>query len=102
LHAQMGKFEDARLALETGETLLRAVSDQLSLGILLCNFAEAEFLAGSLDASKEKLSEAEKITAELAVGAGSELGLALTRVQRLVAEGQPVVARAQTRGGSSA
>jgi predicted ATPase/class 3 adenylate cyclase len=102
LHAHVGKFDDARLVLETGETLLRAVSDQLSLGILLCKFAETELLAGSLDRARAKLSEAGAIAAELSVGASSELGLALARAQRLVAEGQTVESRSQSRAGSSA
>jgi tetratricopeptide (TPR) repeat protein len=90
LHAHQGKLDDARQSLDSGETLLREASDRLSLGILLCNFAETELLAAFIDAARAKLSEAESIAAELSVGARSELGLALARVQQLVAEGPPV------------
>jgi predicted ATPase/class 3 adenylate cyclase len=90
LQAQQGKLDEAHRSLSMGEPLLREVSDRLSLGILLCNFAETELLAGSLDAAREKLSEAEAIATELSVGTGSELGLALARVRRLLAEGRPM------------
>ena len=102
LHAHRGRLEDARRCLNEGETRLRAVSDRFSLGILLCKFAETELLAGSVDAARARLAEAEAIAAELSVGTGSELGLALARVQRLVAEGRPVESRSQPRAGSSA
>ena len=87
LHAHQGKLDYARRSLDAGETLLREASDRLSLGILLCNFAESALLAGSGEAAHAKLSEAQAIAADLSVGAGSELGLALARVQRLATEG---------------
>jgi len=93
LQAHQGKLDEAHRSLDMGEKFLRDASDRFSLGIVLCNFAETELLAGSIDAARAKLSEAEAIAAELSVGAGSELRLALTRVQRLVAEGQPVASR---------
>ena len=101
LQAHQGKLDEAHRSLDMGEPLLREVSDRLSLGILLCNFAETELLAGSVEAARAKLSEAEAIAAELSVGPGSELGLALARVHRLVAEGGPVAGRSKTRAGSS-
>jgi predicted ATPase/class 3 adenylate cyclase/Tfp pilus assembly protein PilF len=84
LHAQRGRFQDARHCLDKGETLLREVADRLSLGILLCNFAESELLAGSIEAARTKFAEAEAIAADLSAGAGSELGIALARVGRLI------------------
>jgi tetratricopeptide (TPR) repeat protein len=93
LHAHRGDFDNARRCLDAGEALLRAVSDRLSLGILLCNSAESELLTHSLDAAQARLSEAEAIGAELSVGTGSELALALARVQRLVAEGRAATSR---------
>ena len=44
LHARMANFDEARDCLDAGEALLHAVSDQMSLGILLCSRAEAEHL----------------------------------------------------------
>jgi predicted ATPase/class 3 adenylate cyclase len=101
LYAHQGKLDEAHRSLDMGELLLRGVSDRLSLGILLCNFAETELLAGSIGAAQAKLSEAAAIAADLSVGASSELGLALARVQRLVAEGRRVASGSETRAGSS-
>ena len=79
--ARRGKFDDARGCLDAGETLLRAVSDRVSLGILLCNRYEAEELAGSSSGASAALVRAEEIAAEVAAGADSELGFALARLR---------------------
>ncbi len=84
LYAHRGRFEQARDRLDAGEALLRAVSDPVSLGLLLCNRSEAERLAGSPAAAAIALSAAEKIAGDVSATADSELGLALVRLRRLV------------------
>jgi len=83
LHARQARFDEARTCLDTGEALLRAMSDRLSLGVLLCGRAEAEYLAGDLDAAKDALAEAESLATATGAGPDSELGLALARVRDL-------------------
>jgi len=87
LHAHQANFAEARRCLDSSETLLRAVTDRTSLGILLCNRAEAEHLAGVSSSAKAALAEADVIAAEVGTGPDSELGLALTRVRNLLGEG---------------
>ena len=84
LSARCGKFDEARSRLDAGEALLRAASDQVSVGILLCNRCEAEQLAGSSSAAGAAFVAAEDIATEVSAGADSELGFALTRLRTLV------------------
>ena len=81
LSARRGKFDESHSRLDAGEALLRAVSDRVSLGILLCNRCEAERLAGSPSAAAAAFVAAEEIAAE-AAGADFELGAALARLRR--------------------
>jgi hypothetical protein len=67
---------------------LHAVSDQMSLGILLCSRAETEHLAGCPDAASAALNGADAITVALGAGPDSELGLALARVRNLLGHEQ--------------
>jgi len=83
LSARCRKFDEARSRLDTGEALLRALSDRVSVGILLCNRCEAERLAGSNFAATEALVAAEEIAEEVSAGADSELGFALARLRRV-------------------
>jgi len=69
-HARQARFDQARPCLDSGEALLRAMSDRLSLGVLLCCRAEAAHIAGDLDAAKGALAEAESLAT--ATGAGSD------------------------------
>ena len=85
LHAHQARFDEARDCLDAGERLLLAVSDRMSLGILLCNRAETEHLAGFADAARAALAAADVIAGEVLAGADSELGLALARVRNLLA-----------------
>jgi tetratricopeptide (TPR) repeat protein len=84
LHAHRGKFDDARHCLDASEALLQAVSDQMSLGILHCARAETEHLAGVPDVAGAALGAADIVAAAVRAGPESELGLALTRVRRLL------------------
>ncbi len=84
LHAHRDKFDDARGCLDAGETLLHGVSDQMSLGILLCARAETEHLAGAREAATAALAAADVAAAAVRAGPDSELGLALARVRKLL------------------
>jgi predicted ATPase/class 3 adenylate cyclase/tetratricopeptide (TPR) repeat protein len=88
LHARRASFDAARDCLDTGEALLRAASDQFSLGILLCNRAEVEHLARAPAAAQAALLAADTIANEVSAGEDSELGRALARVRRLLASGE--------------
>ncbi|HTF15081.1 MAG TPA: hypothetical protein VK643_10460, partial [Burkholderiales bacterium] len=76
-------FDRARNCLDSGESLLRAMSDRLSLGVLLCGRAEAAHLAGDPESAKDVLAEAESLATAIGAGPDSELGLALVRVRDL-------------------
>jgi len=84
LHARQANFVDARHCLDSGEALLRAVSDRTSLGILLCSRAETEHLSGDPCAATTALGAADAIATEVRAGPDSELGLALARVRNLL------------------
>ena len=84
LHARQARVETARSCLDSGETLLRAVHDRLSLGILLCCRTEAEHLAGNPIALKAAFAEAHAIADALGAGPESELGLAIARLRDFV------------------
>ena len=86
LHAHQANFDEARRCLDAGYVLLHAVSDQLNLGILLCNRAEAEHVAGVPNAERTALAEADAIAAEFGAGPGSELGRAITWVRNLTVQ----------------
>jgi predicted ATPase/class 3 adenylate cyclase/Tfp pilus assembly protein PilF len=88
LHARQSRFDEARACLEAGDALLRAVSDRLSLAILLCGRAETECLAGDAGAARAAFAEADTIAGASGVGSGSELGVSIARVRELL--GRPV------------
>ena len=85
LHARQGRHGKARSCLETGEALLRGVSDQFGLGVLLTRRAEAHYLAGDAATATASLAAAAAIAAEVGAGPTSEVGLALARVSALIA-----------------
>jgi hypothetical protein len=84
LSARQGRHDEARLSLESGETLLRSVSDAFGLGVLLTSRAEAHHLAGDAAAATASLAAAQTIAAEVGAGPASEIGLALVRVRALI------------------
>lgn len=82
--AGQGGQAQAQCAFDVGKALLSQVSDRISLGILLCAGVEGSVLAGqSLQARRTRL-EARSIAKESRVGAESELGLVLARVDLLL------------------
>jgi predicted ATPase/DNA-binding winged helix-turn-helix (wHTH) protein len=85
LHARQGRHGEARSCLESGEALLRGVSDQFGLGVLLTSRAEARYLAGDAVAATECLAAASAIASEVGAGPTSEVGLAVARVNALIA-----------------
>ena len=82
--ARQQRFDAARVCLVKGQDILREVADQLSLGVLLCNRAEAEWLAGLPSAALAAHREAAALAAAAGAGAESELGTALSRLQALL------------------
>jgi predicted ATPase/class 3 adenylate cyclase/Tfp pilus assembly protein PilF len=89
LHARQGRHGAARHCLESGETLLRTVSDATGLGVLLTSRAEAYHLVGDAAAAKASLAGAKVIAAEVVAGPASEIGMALARVSTLIAPADP-------------
>ena len=83
LHARQGRQKDAQHCLDSGEALLRSVSDRFGLGVHLTSLAEARQLAGDAAAARASLAAATTIAAEVGAGPTSEIGLALTRVRAL-------------------
>ena len=65
--------------------MLRGVSDQFGLGVLLTSRAEAHHLAGDAVAATASLAAAAAIAAEVGAGPTSEVGRALARVNTLIA-----------------
>ncbi len=86
LLARQGETAAAEESLVRAESVLAAGSDRLSLGILHCHRAEAAHLAGDPARARARLDAARELALELAAEAQSELGLALARVSRLIAE----------------
>jgi predicted ATPase/class 3 adenylate cyclase/uncharacterized protein HemY len=82
--AHRGNFGEARERLDAGEALLRAVSDRVSLGLLLCSRGEVEHLADAPEAAEAALAAAEEIAAEVSAAPDSELSLALARLRHLL------------------
>jgi predicted ATPase/class 3 adenylate cyclase/tetratricopeptide (TPR) repeat protein len=78
LQARQAEFDSARQSLQRGAQLLEAMSDRVSMGILLCNAAQAEHLAGNPAAAEEFLSRATAVVATLpGLSESSELGQSL-------------------------
>ena len=87
LHARQGRMAASRDCLDAGEALLRAVSDRISLGILICGRAEAAHLAGDPRAMSDALAEAGRLANELPdIRPESEFGRALRRAGAFVGQ----------------
>jgi tetratricopeptide (TPR) repeat protein len=84
LRARRAQFDQARDCLDASEAMFNAVSDRWGLGLVLCNRAETEHLAGVTGAASAALGAADAIVTEIGAGPNSELGLALTRARNLL------------------
>lgn len=82
--AQRGEFDAARAAADAGERLLLLVADRLSLGLLLCDRADVEAMAGSSAGAKQAVLRARDIANELRCGEDSELGRRLRQATESV------------------
>jgi predicted ATPase/class 3 adenylate cyclase/Flp pilus assembly protein TadD len=82
LYARAGRFDEARGSLKLGAALLEQAADPLSLGLLLCDRAEFEHLAGHTEAARATVAQARSLGIE--TGSGSELGHRLLAVERLL------------------
>jgi len=89
LEARLGRFDESRACLTTGEALLLEASDQLSLSLLLCGRAEAEQLAGDSEAAQHWWQRAQALAAPLQADAATELGQALARGHAMFEQAQP-------------
>jgi predicted ATPase/class 3 adenylate cyclase len=67
------RFAEARVMLAAGEELLVALGDRLSYGLLLCDLAEVESLAGDEAASGAAMRQARHIAEELGCAPDSQL-----------------------------
>ena len=79
--ARLGEVDSARRCFAAGQALLRDASDPLSLGVLLCDYAECELSAGDAPAARKALDEARALAATAGARPQSELGQALLRVE---------------------
>ncbi len=86
VHGRRSEFADARRCLDAGEALLRAISSRESLGITLAIRAEIEHMAGNAEPARAALAASEALAADIAPGANSELGLALARARKSLAQ----------------
>jgi predicted ATPase/class 3 adenylate cyclase len=84
--ARRGQLPNAREALSVGERLLSAVGDRLSLGLLLCDRAEVELLAGEAPAAQMAAAACRRIADELGCGDDSDLRRRLSRVTATLAD----------------
>lgn len=82
--ARQGRIGPARDHLQAGLQVLRAGTDKLSLGLILCGLAEAEWLDGQAAAAAQVMDEARTLAQAAQAGPASELGLALARLQSLL------------------
>lgn len=82
--AHRAEFGPARQCFADGRQLLADVSDAVSLGILLCDFAECEWRAGDAAEARQALDEAHAVGETAGTGPQSELGQALNRVKSLL------------------
>ena len=81
LHARQSRLVEARECLDTGEAVFVELGDRVNMGLLLCNRAETEHLAGNSRQAEAVLAQASELVAELKdVQPESELGQALRRV----------------------
>ena len=67
-----------------GEALLVAISDRMSLGVLLCGRVEAAHLASDAISAAALLLRARQLQSELGAENQSEFGVALKRAGDLV------------------
>ncbi|MCO4772631.1 MAG: tetratricopeptide repeat protein [Deltaproteobacteria bacterium] len=84
LNVEQGRMEEARDCVRRGETLLRDVSDQLKLAMLLCTRTGLEHADGNHNAAHATLAEVEQLADSLGAGPESALGKKLEKARLLV------------------
>jgi hypothetical protein len=75
--AKQGRFDEASQCLRLGERLLGEVGDRGNRAVLLCQWTEAECLAGDVSAASDLLEQARLLATETNAGVDSELGVLL-------------------------
>ena len=83
--ARGGEAAQAQAALAQAESLLQAVGDPVSRGLLATQRAELAWLAGEREAVAAALHEAEGLATAAAAGPESELGRAVARLRERLA-----------------
>ena len=78
--ARVGDFQAGRSSFDEGSSLLQSSNDRISLALLLCGQAEAEYLAGDSPAAAATRGSAIALHEELGAGPESELAIALRRL----------------------
>ncbi len=87
LQARRGRFDAARSLRDDARSLLQPQSDRFLMGTLCVHSAEVEALAGDQARAAVSRDEARAIADEVGVTPGSELGVALLRVEGLLRAG---------------
>lgn len=87
--AKQGRFEDAQRCLEKGWQLLESVGDRGNGAALLCQWTEADFLAGKRDSARERLRSAQALASTTSAGDQSELAAFLRQAAAITAEPAP-------------
>jgi len=82
--SRLREFDVARQCFAAGKAILEEVSDALSLGVLLCDYAECEWRAGNIETGRQVLEEARTMVDVARAGPQSEVGQALTRLEALL------------------
>jgi predicted ATPase/class 3 adenylate cyclase len=83
-HARQAAYERARQCLDLGQAILAGIDDGISLGVLLCGRAECEWRAGRPTLSLVAREDAAQLARRAGAGAGSELGVAIARLDALL------------------
>jgi predicted ATPase/class 3 adenylate cyclase/Tfp pilus assembly protein PilF len=84
LHARQNNFAEARDCLAKGESMLLESEDTVSLALLLCARAEAEYLAGDPATAIDCWQRACQLALQTSADANSELGRALKRLKTIL------------------
>ncbi len=86
LQARQGRTGEGLALLHEGERLLLAQGDAASLALLLCGLAEAQCIRGAVSSAHAVLARASALAAQVGCSDESELGRALCRSRRLMAQ----------------
>jgi predicted ATPase/class 3 adenylate cyclase/Tfp pilus assembly protein PilF len=84
--ARQGRFEEARQCFENGQRLLDSVGDRGNGAALLCQWTEAEQLAGNPREARERLAQARALASTTSAGDQSELAAFLRQAAEVTGD----------------